>query len=125
MSMNTANDLALEYFKVGNAIVAFHVVQTLLFLNAIYKESTLLTVLCQNREFARHVTWSIAGIYILVVLACVIAEICLRNTVLSESQVVLVSTYVAGVGRVAVISLLAWGCSQLIAILKEIPVNAQ
>ncbi|MCD2453455.1 hypothetical protein GO003_024035 [Methylicorpusculum oleiharenae] len=124
--MNTAKDLAMEYFKVGNAIVAFYVLQTLLFVNAIYKEHTLLTVLSQSNEFARYVTCVIAVIYILVVLACLIAEIYLRKAATTEppeSQMVLFSTYCAGVGRVLVISVVALGCSWLIENLKEIPAN--
>ena len=33
MDHKPATDLALEYFKIGNAVVAFYVVQTLIFLN--------------------------------------------------------------------------------------------
>jgi hypothetical protein len=123
ISMNTAKDLAMEYFKVGNAIVAFYVLQTLLFVNAIYKEHTLLTVLTQSNEFARYVTLVIAGIYILIVIACLIAEIYLRKAAPTEPQRVLFSTYCAGVGRVVVISVVALGCSWLIENLKEIPAN--
>jgi hypothetical protein len=122
MSSNTSADLALEYFKIGNAVVAFYVVQTLLFLNAIYKESSLLTILSQNTKLAYCVTWGIAIIYISVVVGCLLIEALLRYSI-SDVRVIQVSTYVAGAGRVAVISLLAWGCSWLITILKDMPAN--
>ena len=72
------SELAVEYFKLGNGVAAFYVVQTLLFLNAIYKEPKLLATLCDNRELASYITWFIAWIYIAIVVGCAGIEFWLR-----------------------------------------------
>ncbi len=115
--MSTESELALEYFKLGNCVVAFYVVQTLLFLNAIYKEPKLLATLCNSRELASSITWYIAIVYIVIILGCAGLEFCLRysSTVLEgHSTIVIASTILSAVGRSCIIAILALACSELI-----------
>ena len=111
--MSIESELALEYFKLGNGVTAFYVVQTLLFLNLIPKEPKLLAALCNSREFASKITWRIAIIYISIVLGCVGLEIWLRYESTAFVPVI-ASSLLAAVGRSCLIAVLAYFCSQLI-----------
>lgn len=115
--MTSACDLALEYFHIGNAVTAFYVVQTLLFLNALYKEQVLVEALCSDRQRARLVTWGVACTYIFIVLACLFIETYLRYSY-DHSEVLLISNLLAGAGRIIVIFVLATGCTKIISLLK-------
>lgn len=120
-NVNVASTLAFEYFKIGNGVTAFYVVQTLLFLNAIYKEPKLLALLYKNRQKARSITWFIASIYLGVILSCAAFEFWLNYASQPEAChiAVLASSLVAAVGRCCLISILAFGCSHLIKNLKD------
>ena len=72
--MSVPSELALRYFQIGNAVTAFYVAQTILFLNYLYKEKFLLTRIKQQPKIAQMTTWLFAGVYIVVVLACFTAE---------------------------------------------------
>lgn len=122
--MNTSTELAFEFFKVGNGITAFYIVQTLLFLNAIYKERTLLVAICLQRKLAGSITWFVAAIYITVVLGCFGIEIWLRYTttaVENENTAILVSCVLAAIGRSCLIAIVAWSCTQLINKYLNVP----
>ena len=111
--MSTESELAVEYFKLGNGVAAFYVVQTFLFLNAIYKEPKLLTALCNSRELASVITWCIAKVYIAIVLSCAGLEIWLHYESPTGATII-ISSLLAAVGRSCLIAILAWACSQLI-----------
>jgi hypothetical protein len=76
-----AQELAASYFAIGNAITGFYVAQTILFLNAIYKESVLLEMLRQprGRLDAQIGCWAFALLYILAIGWCGLCEIPLRH----------------------------------------------
>jgi len=117
--MTTASDLALEYFQIGNGVTAFYVVQTLLFVNALYKEPKLVEVLCNDRQRSRNITWGIAIFYIIIVLGCLLLEVSLRS--FYEDSKILLSSLFAGSGRIIVIFIMATACSRLISVLKQEP----
>jgi hypothetical protein len=112
--MSTESNLALEYFKIGNCVAAFYVIQTFLFLNSIYKEPKLLAVLYNNKKLASSITWMIASIYIVIVLGCAGLEFWLHSSATDYSMNVATSALLAGLGRSFLIAVLAWACSQFI-----------
>ena len=62
--------MAENYFKIGNAVVAFYVVQTLIFLNAVYRFDDLLKSLRQYGLFYAFFVVVIAAIYIFIIHRC-------------------------------------------------------
>jgi len=112
------SELAFEYFKIGNAVTAFYVVQTLLFLNAIYKEPKLLSALCSNRKLASKATWIIAFVYIFIVVFCASAELFYRYNSIQPPQglptiVLIIFLFPAAIKSIIIV-ILAWACSTLI-----------
>ena len=110
-------DLALEYFKIGNGVVVFYIVQSFLFLHATYKEPKLLTALCNNRALANRVTWFIASFYIVVVFSIACLELwlhCAGLECLAQSSAVVGSSIIAATGRIVIIVALAGAISKLI-----------
>jgi hypothetical protein len=126
--VNMPYDLALEYFKIANGVTAFYVVQTLVFLNTIYKEPKLLTALCNSRREAHFGIWAFASTYIIVVLGCGSIEYNLYNVPnsgMAQFSPVLGSCLWAAIGRTFVIAFLAFGCSSLVNVLRVETVISQ
>ncbi len=61
--MIEVTELAGQYLVAGNAITAFYVIQTILFLNNIHQSPTLLSALCNEKSNAIVVTFITAIIY--------------------------------------------------------------
>jgi hypothetical protein len=68
--MYESSALALEYFRIGNAVTAFFVVQTLLFLNYIYREKLLLVTLYEQNCVSQIANAMFCVIYVIVVFGC-------------------------------------------------------
>ena len=114
---DSSSALALEYFHIGNGIVAFHVAQTILFLNAIYKAPLLREALTRKRVFGHVFTWLFAAIYAGVIAGCGVNEYWLRLASGEPAQVI-TSTVFAACGRVGVAVVMAVACSLIIACLR-------
>jgi hypothetical protein len=117
VTSDVPSELALEYFRIANGIVAFHVVQTILFLNAIYKATELQEALFRKPVLFHSFTWGFAVIYAAVIVGCGVLEVCLRGFS-REPPPIITLTWIAVGGRVLVVLALATACSLVIALLK-------
>lgn len=105
--------LAFEYFHVGNIVVGFYVAQTILFMNALYKETLLRELVRGSPKESVRITWGFAAVYIAVIFGCYIAEHALwpnddKHAMINEVNAA------AAVGRIAIVAILAGACSRFI-----------
>ncbi len=113
-------NLTLEYFKIGNAVTAFYVVQTLIFLNTIYKEQKLLEILIKNKKLSIFVTCVIAFIYSIVIIGCGVFEKSLLQSINeTDLQIIISNIDTAIISRCSIIVVLASFCAWVIHVLKK------
>jgi hypothetical protein len=114
-------ELAGQYLVAGNAVAAFYVAQTILFLNSIHQSPTLLLALCRKKSEAVLATFGTAVVYSIAIGACGYFEHQLRfidDTPPKIQSVVLKVCMQATYGRVTLVLLLACGCALAIRKLK-------
>ena len=117
MPTDVANGLAQQYFNIANAIVGFHVLQTILFFNAAYKEPVLRNTLAGHRRTAAIFTCAFAAVYALVVIGCGHLETILRSASKEASQVAFATLW--GIrGRVGIVIILALLSCLIIAFIR-------
>jgi hypothetical protein len=112
-----ALELAHDYFAIGNGIVAFHVGQTILFLNAIHKEGVLKDALIHNHALFTRIAWRIAVPYVFVIVSCAAMEFYLRHSS-HELTPVLITTVAAAIGRLIVVWMLTFSCTKVMALVN-------
>jgi hypothetical protein len=117
--MEAEADLAKEFFSLANIITGFYVAQTLLFLNSLEKATELRTSLSRDRSLGRRITWLFAGIYIMAVAGCAVAEFVLRYS--RDSRTVLFVVVGADMGRLGIILALAGLCQYVLSRINAPP----
>jgi hypothetical protein len=110
-----ADDLALDYFRIGNGTVAFHVAQTILFLNAIYKAKELKNALIKGHAIFQEGAWGFALLYTFVIAGCAAMEFYLRASTHAPRSI-LISTGFATAGRLVVVLALTLVCGWILGL---------
>ncbi len=111
-------DLAMEYFKVGNAIVAFHVLQSIVFFNTLLSKAEVVAHITRVRAAAIGLAWVISSLYLLAIIGCGVIESGLRH---GQAPFVTMSTCWAIGGRVAVVGVLTALSSAFIVVARARP----
>jgi hypothetical protein len=118
--MSSTADAALEYFRTANAIVAFHVVQTPIFLFTVYRDPHLLDSLARAKEWYILGSIAIAIVYVAAIAGCGRIETQLWRA--GGDVAVASQTRGAAIGRVAVVVCLALGCALVLGFMKKPPI---
>jgi hypothetical protein len=104
----------MEYFKLANAIVAFHVVQTPIFLLTVYRNPDLLASLTGARWSYIWGSFVIAAVYAAVLLACG----CMEGSLWSDKTLAR-QAHLAAAGRIAVVLFQAVACAVVLHVMKK------
>jgi hypothetical protein len=107
---------ALEFFQVANAVVGFYVLQTLLFMNAIYQHPTLQGAIVRRRGTAIIGTGLAALLYVAVIAGCAVLE---RQSLAGATDAVLTTSTFAAIGRALVVVFMAGGCMGLLLLVDN------
>ena len=114
--MSSAADVALDYFRMANAIVAFHVVQTPVFLFTVYRDPALLASLTRARVWYVLGSLAIAAVYAVAIAGCGSMEAQLWK---GDDAALANQACVAEIGRIAIVACLAAGCALVLGFMKK------
>ena len=103
-----SDDLAMAYFKIGNGIVAFHVLQSIVFFNALLTTPAIAGHIAKDLELSIGATCGIGVIYVLAILGCGSQESGFRS---GQPDLVLKYTRRGVTGRVLIVVLLTLASS--------------
>lgn len=127
--MSDATEIASQYLLAGNAVTAFYVTQTIIFLNSIHTSPILLSTLRKKKSVAVTSTFGIALIYLFAVVACGYFEYNLRDIGVTPDdktqQKILILCLLAIYGRLGLVVALACACAAAICALQPESSSAQ